>query len=126
MRGHGEGSIYFHKGSGLWAASVTMSDGRRVTSYCCRFAKPNSREAKRAARDLLKELLRQRDAGLERPNPRLTVAALLSGWLAEVVQVRPSTRKHYRIIAERHLVPALGTIPLSELTPLVVQRYLNA
>lgn len=121
VRGHNEGSVYRHKGSGLWAASVSIPNGKRRTAYCHKA--DNSRAA---AKRLLAELLRQRDAGLERPNPRLTVAALLSGWLAEVIQVRPATEKHYRLIANAHLIPALGSIPINDLTPLQVQRYLNA
>jgi integrase len=120
VRGHGEGTIYRHKATGLWCASISLPTGRR-TVYCRK-----SDNTRKAAKALLGELLRQRDAGLERPNPRLTVAGLLSGWLADVIQVRPATRKHYRIIAETHLIPALGDVPLADLTPLQVQRYLNA
>lgn len=120
VRGHGEGTIYRHKASGLWAASISLPTGRR-TVYCRK-----ADNTRKAAKALLVELLRQRDAGLEAPNPRLTVAALLSGWLADVIQVRPSTRKHYRIIAETHLTPALGHHLVNELTPPHVQRYLNA
>lgn len=127
VRGHGEGTVYKHK-TGLWAAAVSLPDGKRRTAYCHgRLARSLGEAAntRKAARALLKELVRQRDAGLNL-NPRLTVAALLSGWLDEVIQVRPATRRHYRMIAEHHLIPALGKVPLSELTPLQVQRYLNA
>lgn len=131
VRGHGEGTVYRHKGSGLWAASVSLPSGRR-TAYCRKNGtvivdgKPVPANSRKAAKALLTELLRQRDAGLERPNPRLTVAALLSGWLADVIQVRPATEKHYRLISTAHLIPALGHIPINDLTPLQVQRYLNA
>lgn len=120
VRGHNEGTVYRHRASGLWCASVSLPTGRR-TAYCRK--DDNSRKAAKA---LLAELLRQRDAGLERPNPRLTVRELLSGWLADVIQVRPATEKHYRLIATAHLIPALGDVPVTDLTPLQVQRYLNA
>ena len=121
VRGHGEGTIYRHKATGLWAASVSIPGAKRRTVYCRKA--DNSRAA---AKRLLVELLRQRDAGLDRPQPRLTVEALLFGWLADVIQVRPATERHYRMIAEGHLIPALGRVQIADLTPLQVQRYLNA
>lgn len=117
-----------HRASGLWCATVSLPDGKRQTAYCLGrlqrslgFKRLNT---EKAAGKLLAELIRRRDAGI-RPT-RLTVKALLNDWLDEVIQVRPATARHYRMIATEHLIPALGKVPLSELTPQQVQRYLNA
>lgn len=126
MRGHNEGTVTLHKASKLWTAAVSMPDGKRRTAYCHgRLARSlGIRENnKKAAGKLLAELTKQRDAGLT-PR-RLTVEALLSGWVDEVIQVRPSTEKHYRQIVDLHLIPALGKVQLTELTPTQVQRYLR-
>lgn len=40
-------------------------------------------------------------------------------------EVRDSTRLHYSIIFCKHISPALGTIPLAQLTTLDVKRFLN-
>lgn len=119
--------MWRHKATGLWAASVSLPDGTRRTAYCHgrlqRSLGHKRLNTEPAASRLLAELLRQRDGGL-RPT-RLTVAALLSGWLDEAIEVRPATARHYRMIAGHHLIPALGKIPVSELTPQQVQRYLR-
>lgn len=128
VRGHGEGTVTKHRASGLWCATVSLPDGTRQTAYCLgrlqRSLGYKRLNTEKAAGKLLAELIKRRDAGL-RPT-RLTVAALLSDWLDEVIQVRPATERHYRMIATEHLTPALGKVPLSELTPQQVQRYLNA
>lgn len=128
MRGHGEGTVTKHRASGLWCATVSLPDGRRQTAYCLgrlqRSLGYRRLNTEKAAEKLLAELIKRRDAGL-RPT-RLTVEALLNDWLDEVIQVRPATERHYRMIATEHLIPALGKVPLAELTPQQVQRYLNA
>ncbi len=128
VRGHNEGTVTLHRASGLWCAAVSLPDGTRRTAYCLgrlqRSLGHRRVNTQAAAERLLAELIRQRDAGL-RPT-RLTVKALLSVWLDEVIQVRPATARHYRMIAKEHLVPALGKVWLSELNPLQIQRYLNA
>src|SRR5207247_2247062 len=49
-------------------------------------------------------------------------------WLEQVAKpkVRPSTYARYSGIVERHLVPAIGSVPLDKLTPRHVQSMLNA
>jgi integrase len=58
---------------------------------------------------------------------KLTLGQWLAEWLAtyKAPQVRALTLASYRLVVERHLVPALGHILLTRLSPEDVQRYLN-
>ncbi|MBA2265533.1 MAG: site-specific integrase [Chloroflexi bacterium] len=68
-------------------------------------------------------------AGLPvRSDDRETVAAYLHRWLAASAaqRVRPRTLSGYRLIADKHLIPAIGRVPVAKLTPAQVQAMLNA
>jgi integrase len=56
---------------------------------------------------------------------RLTVGAWLDTWLAERVKpsLRPSTYESYAATVKKHLVPALGSIPLQALRPGQLTKY---
>lgn len=55
-----------------------------------------------------------------------TVARFLEDWFATNADTwRPSTRRSYRAAIDRFLVPAFGVLRLEQLTPAVVQRWLN-
>ena len=62
------------------------------------------------------------------PADNLTVGQWLNYWLEQVVQPSrsASTTHGYTMIVRNHLVPALGTIRLADLTAAQVQMYLNA
>ena len=55
----------------------------------------------------------------------LTVGDFLKQWLIDYVStnVRAATAEGYRIIIERHLIPALGAVVLSSLKPAHLQGY---
>jgi integrase len=55
----------------------------------------------------------------------LTVADYLSQWLEDYGRpnLAPLTFKSYRMIVNRHLIPALGSVSLVKLTPAQVQAY---
>lgn len=61
------------------------------------------------------------------PKPSTTLGQWLDWWLAEdVVPSRAvSTVYGYRNIVRRHVMPALGDIPMLRLTPLHIQTYLS-
>src|SRR5262249_11779995 len=65
--------------------------------------------------------------GLPIPDERLTTGAWLSDWLEKmhVPEIKPSTRRYQRSILNRHLIPALGGIPLVRLRALDVSHYLD-
>jgi integrase len=62
------------------------------------------------------------------PNTR-SVGWFLNYWLDHVVatddETKPKTLKFYRYIAEQHLIPAIGSVPLGKLTPVHVQALVN-
>ena len=58
---------------------------------------------------------------------KLTVAAWLDQWLSECCQdVKPLTLKTYRSRITTHIIPALGDVKLSDLTPGQVQAFVNS
>lgn len=73
----------------------------------------------------LTELLTSLDKGIYTPPGKLTVANLLGQWLQGYVKTNCSERTldGYQAIIENHLAPALGHIPLKQLTPQAIQTY---
>ena len=65
--------------------------------------------------------------GLPLAGERQTVGQYLARWLDESAwpTLRPRTFDSYRMICERHLIPALGRTRLVKLGPEAIQRYMN-
>ncbi len=80
---------------------------------------------KREAEALLVQLTHERNSGLGRPAGRQTVAQYLERWLDDyvAVSVAPSTASHYREIVRRRMIPALGSVELTELRPQQIQAF---
>lgn len=72
-----------------------------------------------------RRLLRERDTGSVADPHRLTVADYLAKWLQDYARpnVALKTLERYEDIVNRHLVPALGSLPLAKLKPLHIQDY---
>lgn len=122
LRGHHEGSIFRRKRDGKWTAAVSMRNGRRREKQAEWF--DNSRER---AKELLRELLEERDAELDIPSRKWTVASYLRSWLADVeAHARPATFVVYRGVVEHHIIPALGSTMLDRLGPAAIQRWLDS
>jgi integrase len=119
-RNRGEGSVYRRK-DGTWCASVSQGrtssgERRRFTAYA---------HTEREARD---QLVRLRAAALDGTLTRdweLTVGSYLERWLdtAASLSVRRSTLRTYTWIVRRHLVPNLGDIRVTRLSPTDVQTF---
>ena len=71
------------------------------------------------AERLVTDLMKRKNDGEYRPPDRTTVGSYLSDkWLpAKRAQLRPSTFDSYRRNIDRHVIPAIGRIPLQRLTP---------
>lgn len=110
-RGNGEGSIGLYKGR--WTARLTLPDGRRKAIY----GQTRAEVARKLA-----AAVRDRDVGLDVSPDKVTVAGYLHRWLEESVKPtnRPSTYLSYEGHVRMHLVPAFGSLRLSELTPQLV------
>jgi integrase len=119
MGAHGQGSKS-QLANGRWRVAVTMADGTR------RFRRARTeREADRA----LAELLVARAMDLD--PTRQTLGDYLASWIAGLegarnARIRPRTLEHYRLVVERHIVPALGTLRLSALTARRIQSWIDA
>jgi integrase len=93
-------------------------DGRRVRKWHSGYR--TKKDAQRAQDELLAALGR---GVYVAPSKRATGAFLREDWLPGLrSQVRPSTWAEHRSKVEVHLVPAIGQVPLQQLTP----GHLNA
>ncbi len=119
MRGH----IYQQKNGrkDSWTIVIDLprdgEDKRRQKSYTIR---GNRKDAQRRLRELLHDL----DAG-ELPPGKQTLAQYLEQWLKDYAEqnTAPRTYERYCELLRLHIIPALGTIPLTSLQPRHIQAY---
>jgi integrase len=121
-RGAHEGSIYQRR-DGRWAASLHLgyANGRRQRKT---FYGKTRREVQEALTRALRDL---QDGIAARTDERETVAQYLSRWLESSAKhrVRPRTLVGYRLIVDKHLIPAIGRVAVARLSPDEVQGLLN-
>ena len=120
-RGANEGTIRERK-DGRWEARVllTRPDGRRTRRSLLG-------RSRAEVRDKLQAALRAEAAGLPPVGERLTTGAFLETWLQDALRatVRPKTYASYASVVRVHLEPGLGSVRLVQLTPQLVQAFLN-
>lgn len=120
-RSRGDGALYWHEGRQRWIASITTGytpNGKRIT-------KSVSGRTKTAAKDKLKEIIRDHDDGLTTNGHGYTVGQAVGDWLTYGSSgVGTKTADTRRILAETHIVPALGARKLRELSAEDVDRWL--
>lgn len=75
----------------------------------------------------LNEILPQVQQGTYAPPSKELVRDFLTRWLRDYAAsaVRPTTFASYDMICRKHLSPALGEVPLSQLTPAAIQGYFS-
>ncbi len=114
-RGQGEGSIYLRK-DGRWCASITLENRKRKTFYG---------KTRKEVQEKLRVALNEQKQGILSTGPQQTVKQFLEQWLEEVHKpsIRIGTYKGYRGYLDKHILPALGHIPLQKLTPQNVQAF---
>ena len=80
---------------------------------------------KKAAEKRLAELQHQLDTGSYIKPDKVTLGSFLDRWLQDYAwpNLSAETAQAYDIMARKHLIPALGNIPLQQLTPARVQAY---
>ena len=73
----------------------------------------------------LSELLNQLDNGVYMKPGKTTLADFLERWLKDYAysNLAPRTAEGYETIIRQHLIPKLGSIPLTKIKPEHVQRY---
>lgn len=107
-RGTREGSIY-RRNDGYWVGAMSLAAGRRKVVY----AKTRGEVAER-----MKGLLKAAQDGVPVATARLTVGAYLRRWInGAEASVRPSTHRRYEGIVRCQLIPHLGPISLTKLSP---------
>jgi integrase len=108
-RGHGEGSLYLRK-DGRWAASISLGGRKRKTIYG---------KTRKEVQERLKAALHEQQQGKLITGPRQNVQQFLAYWLEDVQSpsVRLRTFQRYESQLRRHILPAIGNMQLSKLTP---------
>jgi len=83
--------------------------------------KGTKRDAERALREVLLSLER---GAYVKPN-KITLGEWLRQWLKDYVSMNTTdrTQESYTSIVERHLIPSLGKVTLTDLQPLHIQSY---
>lgn len=107
---------------GRWEAQVSIGyvNGKRAR-------KSVYGKTKGECRSKLIEVLHGQQNGIAPMDERTTLAAFLPRWLDNIApSLRPHTQRFYGDQVRLHLIPALGSVPLSKLTPEAVQRFVNA
>ncbi len=121
-RGNGEGAIYQRESDGLWCTSVDLGviNGKRKRKVIYG-------QTRKEVANKLKDLHRDQSAGLQLTSEQLTIKDFLEQWLEQTVkrQNRPRTYQKYAADVKHHIIPALGKVLLSKLTPDHVQAMLN-
>jgi len=113
-KANGEGSIYRRKSDGRWSASITLPNGKRK-----HFLGNDRDEVARRQRAALKS----QDDGLPIVTERQTVAQFMQRWLvASSPSLRERTWERYEQYVRLHIIPVLGKVSLTALTPVHLQR----
>ncbi len=120
-RSRGEGGLAWNESRQRWIASVTVgyaANGKRIMRRA-------SGRTKTEARAKLKELVRDNDDGIASASRAYTVGQAVQDWLDHGLAGRdPSTVQTNRILARQHVLPALGSRKLIELSAEDVDRWL--
>lgn len=113
----GEGSVFRRTSDGAWISQLSTGPrGHR------RYVSRSSRTRAEAVRKLV-ELQAEVDGRSVRATTMLT-GDYLERWVSDARNIRPTTRAGYRTVIAHHLEPAVGHIPLRNLTPIDVERLL--
>lgn len=120
-RGHGEGSIY-RRGDGRWVGSIDVgwTNGRRKRKVI--YGK-----TRREVAEKMKVALRAQQQGSLAVDERQTLGQYLEWWLDNAARntVRASTLESYSEKIRLHVLPSLGHVRLSRLTPAHLQQLQN-
>ena len=112
----GDGSVFWDRRRGRWVGIFTVGtdlSGKRVRRSV-------RGKTKTEARDKLRALQRKVAEGRPAPDGSLRLGPYLERWLNETVAPKcesPNTLSNYRCLVHQHLIPALGTKRLRDLTP---------
>lgn len=114
-RAHGEGHVR-KRADGRWEVQVTGADGKVSSLYARTRGELTTK---------LQEAASARSQGIIPAPSRLTLARYLESWLrVKQSSRRAATYASYEAYCRQHIVPALGSIPLSRVTAQDVEAFL--
>ncbi|SDX46235.1 Site-specific recombinase XerD [Marininema mesophilum] len=113
---------YFRKRGKTWSFTLDIgkdSNGRRKQKT------KGGYKTKKIAEEACAELISQLRRGEYVEPSKNTLAQYLNEWINSSVKqtLRATTLDTYRIVLEKHIIPELGQIRLSELTPIIIQNF---
>jgi integrase len=116
-RAAGEGTIR-RRSDGRWEGILTLPDGRKRSVYG---------RAQREVKDKLEAIKATIQHELPVPDRRMTLADLLDRYERDVARVslRPTTYRRYRFDLQRVRTHRIGRLPLSDVTPQVLQGFIG-
>ncbi len=122
-RGKNEGSVYQRK-DGKWVGQVTIGYRADNGKAIRRYTYTNTREE--AAHWVALKVATELEHGPSVRSEELLLKDFLHNWLVtfKVHEVSSRTMELYYSSERLHIVPAIGDIPLSSLTPLKIQTFL--
>jgi len=128
-RANGEGSVFWYAARNLWAAEVTLPDGKKKRKYC---------KTEVLARKELRRMLTAVERGEPLGRDDLTLTRFLTEMFLPVDEKRqprphalmkgkPSHLARTDQIIQHHIVPSsIGGLRLSRLRPLDIQQWRDA
>lgn len=117
------GSITQYKGKRGTAWRIVVDLGKGIDGKR-RQKRLTVRGSRKEAERRLAELIAEIERGTYVDSGRMTVGEYLNKWLEhKAADLAPRTLASYRMIVEKHLIPALGSIKLADLRPLHIQEY---
>ena len=116
----GSGSIR-QRPDGRWEARFTYTDElgqkRRRSIYG---------DTQKEVRQQLTAALKAADEGTYQVRPKYTLKMLMEEWRSVYGTAwKPRTADDYKRKSERYIIPALGDLQLTALTPATIQRFIN-
>ena len=120
-RKRGEGSVHLRK-DGRW-------EGRVVIGYDDKGLPITKNALARTRTECVAKLKKLQETCAERPNEKLRQDMTFGQWMDfwyqnySKTKLRPTTQASYEGAIYKHIIPALGKIPLSELTANDLQRF---
>jgi integrase len=107
-RAKGEGSVYFWDAKELWVGQITLPDGKRRTKYG---------HTQKEVKDWLLAERGKISQGTYIPDEKITVAGFLRQYLEDHGKrtLRATTLTSYTDIIERHIIPEIGKLRLTQL-----------
>ena len=122
-RGANGGGTIRQRADGTWEARITLGTNPGTGKP---LRKSIYGKTQKEVRQKMQKALVEVDEGVYTQQSKTTVKQWMETWLSEYTgDVKDSTRTSYRQHMNNHIIPALGAVKLSELTPAACQKFVN-